>query len=436
MSDNLRSFIPQQAAFHCAAILATFLATWNGGAQDAGATSPANASIAGQTKPSAPNRQADRSAPVFSSPADCYSGISGAGSPVKGDGWGGYRTGREGVMYRGLAPAKPGWLPLGDKAKATAVKNGVIPPLRPIWELHLRDTIIKRAPDGMYYLTGSSGDNIWDRNDGVELWRSADLKEWAYAGLVWSVERDGSWQKRLRYVWAPEIHFINGACVLALCMGGGPGGGTFLLKSKTGKPEGPYANPLIGDAPTGGGIDATLFQDDDGKVYFANGGGGAIRLLKSDLSGFDGEARRVQVEHPPDANWRQGQVGLEGVSIFKRAGRYYMTAAAFYRGRYSSVAVSSTNLFGPYTQWHEAVPCGGGGNYFQDDKGQWYCTYFGNDDQSPWREKPGLLRVDFAADGNMFVADEQPAFALQPGAPIRWRKDASRDASSTNSVAK
>jgi hypothetical protein len=38
--------------------------------------------------------------------------------------------------------------------------------------------------DGNYYMTGASGDNIWDRNDGVELWRSSDLHQWDYLGLV------------------------------------------------------------------------------------------------------------------------------------------------------------------------------------------------------------------------------------------------------------
>lgn len=418
---------------HPVLILAAALATASSLAQTSAPTNSSTAPGAmAQTNSRPREPRQDRSAPPFSSPPAVYAGISGAGSPVQGDGYGGYRTGREGVMYRGTIPPKPGWLPLGDKAKGTAVRDGLIPPLRPIWELHLRDTIIKRAPDGMYYMTGSSGDNIWDRNDGVEMWRSADLNKWDYVGLVWSVDRDGTWQKQLRYVWAPEIHFINGTCLLALCMAGGPGGGTFLLKSTSGKPEGPYANPLAGDTTTSGGIDATLFRDDDGKVYFANGGGGAIRLLKPDFSGFEGESHRLEIDRPADANWREGQVSLEGVSIFKRNGKYYLTGAAFYHGRYSSVATISTNLFGPYKQWHEAVPCGGGGNYFQDAQDNWYCTYFGNDEQSPWREKPGLMRIDFKPDGRIKIADEQPAFVLRESTPTSWRTVLAKPA--TNSI--
>jgi hypothetical protein len=107
-------------------------------------------------------------------------------------------------------------------------------------------------------------------------------------------------------------------------------------------------------------------------------------------------------------------VGLEGVSIFKRNDKYYLTAAAFYHGRYSSVAVIADNLFGPYKKWHEAVPCGGGGNYFRDSQGRWCCSYFGNDDQSPWREKPGAVRIDFEPDGRIKIAARQPEWAIQP----------------------
>jgi len=84
---------------------------------------------------------------------------------------------------------------------------------------------------------------------------------------------------------------------------------------------------------------------------------------------------------------------------------------------------------GPYRGYVEAVPCGAGGNFFQDKEGNWYCTYFGNDDQSPWREKPGIVRIDFAADGRIKIADEQPAFILQPGTPSHWRKPAVKPAS-------
>ncbi|MGA2232558.1 MAG: family 43 glycosylhydrolase [Tepidisphaeraceae bacterium] len=383
-----------------------------------GQTRPPNPEIPGIVRAPGP-----RSLPTKSGPAADYSGVSGPGQPVIGTGYGGYRTGREGVMYRGPDP-KPGWLDFGKRALGTAVANGLLPPLRPIWDVHIRDTSICLADDGFYYMTGSTGDNIWDLNDGVELYRSADLKTWDYLGLVWSVDRDGTWEKQFRYVWAPEIHYVGHNFVIAYCLNGGAngqGGGTGLLVSKTGKPEGPYINPVASDRPLTGGIDATVFEDDDGKIYFTNGAGGTLHLMKSDLSAFDGPPIRAQIVADPKSSGPT-RIGHEGAAMFKANGRYYLTAADTYQGRYSSIAGIADNIAGPYTKIHEAVPCGAGGGYFKDKAGNWWCTYFGNDDQSPWREKPGIVRIDFDAGGKIFIADDQPAFVLQAGANTHWRK--------------
>ena len=363
-------------------------------------------------------------APKYSDP-QTYSGISGPGQPLRGTGLGGYRTGRDGVMYLGPDP-KRSWHPLGNRAKGTAVMSGLIPPLRPIWDIHLRDTSICLADDGNYYMTGSTGDNIWDINDGVELYRSSDLKTWDYLGLVWSIDRDGTWERQFRYMWAPEIHIIHHKFVVTYCMSGGEnghGGGTGLLVSKSGKPEGPYINPVASDKPLTGGIDGTIFEDDDGSVYFTNGAGGAIHKMKPDLSAFDGEPLHTRVE-APTTEGAPTRLGHEGVALFKRNGKYYLSAADTFEGRYSSICGVSDHLEGPYTLVKEAVPCGAGGNYFQDKQGNWWCTYFGNDEQSPFREKPGLVKIDFDPTGSIVVADDQPPFVLQPGSPTHWRTPA------------
>jgi hypothetical protein len=326
--------------------------------------------------------------PIHTTHSEVFSGISGPGHPVLGDGYGGYRTGREGTMYRGTEPAKPGWLDFGDRASGSTVHNGIIPPLRPIWELHLGDTIINNGGDGFYYMTGSSGDNIWDVTSGIELWRSRHLMKWDYDGLVWSFVKDATWEKGARYVWAPEIHYVRDNYYFAYCVAGGQGGGTGILKRSTGKPEGPYVYALTDNARIGGGIDATLFEDDDGSVYFTSGGGGSLRKMLPDLRGFDGPAHSIQFEKPADGSWTRNNIAQEGASLFKH-----------------------------------------NGNYFQGPDGFWYCTYFGNDDQSPWREKPGMVRIDFEPDGKIKIADVQAAFILQSGAPTHWRTAVMKSAS-------
>ena len=44
------------------------------------------------------------------------------------------------------------------------------------------------------------------------------------------------------------------------------------------------------------------------------------------------------------------------------------------------------------------------------------------DEASPFREKPALVRIDFAADDTIKIANEQPAFLLRDGTPTRWQK--------------
>jgi beta-xylosidase len=329
------------------------------------------------------------------------------------------------------------WTNFNLQCTGAAVQAGLIPNLKPIIpDMQLRDTVVRLGGDGNYYLTGSSGADIWDFNDGVELWRSADLKKWDYVGEVWTFDKDGTWEKQWRWhrkpvraLWAPELHYIKSLTnyFIVLSM---PPGNRGILKSISGKPEGPYANALANDGFFNGGIDPTLFEDDDGKVYFLSGGGGSITLMKPDLSGFAGQSHHLSYEKPADGSWTRGSVGQEGVTLFKRKGIYYLGGAAFYKApggdgiRYSSVVAMSTNLFGPYTQWHEAVPCGGGTDYFQDKEGNWWCAFFGNDDEAPFREKPAIVRIDFGPDERIKIADEQPAFILQPGTTTHWRTTA------------
>lgn len=349
--------------------------------------------------------------------------ISGPGKPVIGDGRGGWRSGSNGVQYNGVYKPDPRWTKMNDdKTSGSAVKNGLLPPIKPIIELHLRDAVVCLGGDGNYYMTGSSGDNIWAYAAGLELWKSPDLQHWSYLGVVWNIEKEGKWEKKwqnlhgkpARALWAPEIHYIKGNYFICLSM---PPSGISILKSTTGKPEGPYVHATtITDKPFVNGIDPTLFQDDDGKVYFTWSGGNRIALMKDDMSGFDGEMHQIKLENPDHTPSHHAEkcigrgmndLGHEGAVLFKANGKYYLGAADDYEGRYSTCLSVSDNIYGPYTMRHESVPCGGGTNFFKDKQGNWWSTYFGNDNQSPWREKPGLIKVEFDQKGKVIIAKDQ-----------------------------
>jgi xylan 1,4-beta-xylosidase len=347
------------------------------------------------------------------------SGISGPGKLIVGDGGGGWRSGSNGVLYSGPYP-EPGWTSMSpEKFSGAVVKNGLLPPIKPLMELHLRDAVICVGGDGNYYLTGSSGNNIWAWAEGVELWRSPDLKSWSYLGLVWSIEKDGTWEKQwqnlhgkpARALWAPELHYIKGNYFICLSM---PPHGISILKSVTSNAEGPYVHATtITDKPIVDGIDPTLFQDDDGKVYFTWSGANKIALMKDDMSDFAEPFHTIILQDPDHDSTHHSvkcmkrgsnDLGHEGAVLFKANGKYYLGAADEYEGRYSSCMAMSDNIYGPYANRHESIPCGGGGNFFKDKKGNWWGTFFGNDDQSPWREKPGIVKIDFAADGKIIIA--------------------------------
>ena len=359
-----------------------------------------------------------------------YSGTSGPGRPASdasiGQGW---VSGLPDVRHSG--PDKPRYplAPWGNAASGKVVADGLLPALRPIHHVHIRDTIVRPGPDGWYYMTGSTGDNIWATSDGIELWRSRDLARWEYRGLVWSIARDGGWERSwrmrkgvpFRALWAPEIHHIRGNWFLCHCISRA---GHAVLRSTSGRPEGPYVHAFSPDRPIGKGIDPTLFEDDDGSVWMTSGGAETILRLKDDLSGPAGDWQPMTAaawdldpaHHRANCAARgYRDLGFEGATLFKRKGIYYLAVVDEFAGRYSFAVWMSDKVTGPWRDRHELPDCGGG-NFFRDFRGDWWVTYFGNTDLSPFREMPGLARIEFDKAGRIRFAREQP-FATRPFAP-------------------
>ena len=271
-----------------------------------------------------------------------------------------------------------------------------LPPLKPLFDYPVRDPSVCLGPDGVYYLIGTTGHPAWWKtNEGVRLWKSKDLKAWDLVGLVWTIEKDGTWQKPIkdgnRAIWAPEIHYIKGNYWITYCVNW-PGGGTGLLKSTSGKPEGPYAD-VKPHGPLTQEIDASLFQDDDGKVYFVYQDG-KIARMNDDLSGLAGAPRLLK---PANA----AHVGFEGAFLFKANGRYYLSCAEANGPYYDCMIASSDKLEGPYGDRYLAVPHGGHNMFFKDKDGQWWSTLFGSDPYAPFTERPAMLRVEFGPDGRI-----------------------------------
>jgi len=289
-----------------------------------------------------------------------------------------------------------------------------MPVVKPILDVPLRDASICVGGDKYYYLTGTIGPDFMIANEGIKLWRSKDLKEWEALGLVWSIEKDGTWQKqwtekngqKRRALWAPEIHFLKGNYYIAYCV---TGLGTGLLKSSSGKPEGPYISVNVPDAPLTSGIDASLFQDDDGQVYFLYGSG-FIAKMKDDLSGLLTKPIAlkcaipdldVEHHHPNRPCKEFDHVGFEGVYMLKKNGKYYLSCAERYYERYHCMTAEADNIMGPYAARYVSVPYAGHNTFFEDSKGQLWSTMFGNDADAPVSKLPAIVPVVFDKEGHI-----------------------------------
>jgi xylan 1,4-beta-xylosidase len=180
------------------------------------------------------------------------------------------------------------------------------------------------------------------------------------------------------------------------------------LKSASGKPEGPYKSVNTPDAPLTRGIDASLFQDDDGSVYFLYGSG-VIAKMNDDMTALVTQPMQlacvpdsdIEHHHPSRPCTDLAHVGFEGVYMFKRNGRYYLSCAERYYERYHCMTAEADNLMGPYSTRYVSVPYAGHNVFFQDGGNNWWSTIFGNDPDAPIQKQAGLVPITFDKNGHI-----------------------------------
>lgn len=331
--------------------------------------------------------------------------------------------------------------------------------VQPAFNYWMRDTWVTLGPDGYYYMTGTTADpcrkfegqvHCWDWNDGLYLWRSKDMKTWESRGLIWSMGKNGTWQKnpkvympdeqyartsvngdpldnKFQAVWAPEMHYIRSAknWFIVACMNQSAcGGGSFILRSTTGNPEGPYVN-IEGnkDKAIFPEIDGSLFEDTDGIVYFV-GHNHYIAKMKPDMSGLAEDFVKLK-----ETSYRP-EPYIEGAFIFKYNGKYHLVQAIWShrtkkgdtyiekkgvtnkktRYSYDCVIAIADNIYGPYGKRYTAIIGGGHNNLFQDKDGKWWATMFFNPRGAQAAEykvtcRPGLIPMIY--DEGKFKPDHR-----------------------------
>jgi hypothetical protein len=281
----------------------------------------------------------------------------------------------------------------------------------PILDVPMQDPAITRGPDGTYYLTGTlqgegaDGKPDFDNCKVIKLWKSKDLKTWEEIGVVSNLnnpggnfELGGRWMRQshkdpsdadspvVHGFKAPELHYIRGGWYICFSVNDQ---GTGLLKSTSGKPEGPYVP--VGQITIRYG-DASMFWDEkdewggDGSVYWL-WGGGWIAKMKDDLSGLAERPRLLQPAHQQEAAWTKRtrlefplSVGDHGVFLFKNRGRYYLTAAErtnrFNASCDDTFVAVADKLYGPYGQRQLMLPHGGGVTVFRGPRSSAVPNYY------------------------------------------------------------
>jgi len=184
--------------------------------------------------------------------------------------------------------------------------------------------------EGTYYLIGTAAEFFKGPNPGVSVYSSKDLLNWNFEKHI--IERKDvaadAWYKD-RF-WAPELHHINGKfyCTFTCCNEAT----NFPFSVGVAVSDdvlGPY-EIITHDEPLTAGIDLTLFQDDDGKVYaywsFEGIKGQEIDLESCDLKGTAfscfGKGKGKEWD----------SIGIEGSWVLKREGIYYHFYSSWTRG--------------------------------------------------------------------------------------------------------
>lgn len=214
------------------------------------------------------------------------------------------------------------------------------------------DPSITRAGDRFYLVTSS-----FAFFPGIPVFESADLVHWRQVGHVIDrpsqLDFDGLGMSR--GVFAPTIEYHDGTFYVANTAV--DSGGNFIATAKD--PAGPWSDPVW--LPGIGGIDPSLFFDDDGRVYLLNNdapkgkarydGHRAVWMQELDLATMTPVGRRdVLIDGGVDP--ATNPIWIEGPHIYKRDGWYYLNCAEGGTGpQHSQVILRSREVWGPYTPY-------------------------------------------------------------------------------------
>ena len=285
-----------------------------------------------------------------------------------------------------------------SNSKAPAAGQYANPILRGFYP----DPSITRVGDD-YYLINST----FAFYPGIPVFHSKDLVHWTQIGNA--IDRpsmlDFSGLATSRGVFAPDISYHDGTFyIVNTCV---DCKGNFVITAKD--PKGPWSDPVW--LPFGG-IDPSLFWDDDGRAYIVYNDAPEGEPLYSGhralwMQAFDPKTnamtgpRKVVVNGGADI--AKKPVWIEGPHIYKKDGHYYLMAAeGGTEDGHSEVIFRSDSVWGPYVPYGgnpiltqrdldrnraEPIDSSGHADLVETPDGQWWSVFLAT---RPYAREPGL----------------------------------------------
>jgi alpha-N-arabinofuranosidase len=197
------------------------------------------------------------------------------------------------------------------RARSVSFRNPVIPGFHP-------DPSVVRVGEDFYLVTSS-----FEFFPGVPIFTSRDLVHWKQLGHVLTRESQLPLQRARPSggIYAPTIRHHDGTFYMITT--NVDGGGNFFVTAKD--PAGPWSEPVwLRDF---GGIDPSLFFDDDGTVYLTGQGSGAPGQPRG-IYQTTLDVKTGKLLQPLRLVWdRTGTRYPEGPHLYKIRGRYYLLIA-------------------------------------------------------------------------------------------------------------
>lgn len=309
------------------------------------------------------------------------------------------------------------------KPQNVITERGPWPWMKPLFPGEkFRDMSIKLMPDGKYYLMGS----VCCRPGKLAMWRSADLLKWeempplwTYEQIEWMEAKEKTPNEFQQIFWDVQAIHAKGTYYIwyDIFNNDNPKArGCAVLRSKSGKMEGPYESLGMIGGQLGlhpGPINPFgLGKTPDGKVFAPN----IINWKPVIAMDVDLDTPGWKFDYKP---LKPGPGFIAGYGICEGgcgppvlAGKWVFTTIGN-----GSVDFNENRLNTTYdiNYWMADSPQGPprppmrtyrvAGNLFQDQEGNWWNTFFGDDHTGPWWEAIGLVAMKVRTEGKDVIIE-------------------------------